>query len=402
MSFDAAAGASNTVSPGRASPAAAVTTCPIAPSSVLDTSTTGTLGACRARAAAICARSMPSRTAPVNRSATPATRSLTSTPLSCPPATQTIRGYAVNEAYAACGLVALESSTYATPLTVATWALRCGSGRYPASPPSTASAPTPYASASAAAASALLTLCRPGGRIPSASISPPVPNARSVSQPSRTPSCPGSGSPTVNPTAWPVTRGSASATRGSSRLPTAVPPPSGVAERQMASFARAYAAKVPCHSRWSSARLSSAPACGASWLDQCSWKLDSSTASTSYAVADTNGSPMLPRAAVRSPAAVRIAASIVVVVVLPLVPVTASQAGASGVRSRQASSGSLYTGSPAACAATTSARVRANPGETTTSDTSSSSRGGGSSASTTPTPAAWRTSVRPLAPLSTT
>ena len=56
---------------------------------------------------------------------------------------------------------------------------------------------------------------------------------------------------------------------------------------------------------------------------------------------ETSGSPMLPTAAVRSPAAARIAASIVVVVVLPLVPVMASQAGAPSARSRHASSGSL-------------------------------------------------------------
>jgi hypothetical protein len=93
--------------------------------------------------------------------------------------------------------------------------------------------------------------------------------------------------------------------------------------------------------------LSSAPACGARVLDQWSWKLDSSTASTSYVAApgpgaaSTSGSPMLPSAAVRRPAAVRIAASMVTVVVLPLVPVTASQGGAPGPRSRQASSGSL-------------------------------------------------------------
>jgi hypothetical protein len=91
--------------------------------------------------------------------------------------------------------------------------------------------------------------------------------------------------------------------------------------------------------------LSSAPALGASVFDQCSWKLDSSTASTSYAVpssaTSTSGSPMLPRGAVRRPAARRIAATMVVVVVLPFVPVTASQGGASGPRSRQASSGSL-------------------------------------------------------------
>lgn len=56
---------------------------------------------------------------------------------------------------------------------------------------------------------------------------------------------------------------------------------------------------------------------------------------------------MLPTAAVRRPAAARMEASIWTVVVLPLVPVTASQGAASGPRSRQASSTSPQTGTPA-------------------------------------------------------
>jgi hypothetical protein len=96
---------------------------------------------------------------------------------------------------------------------------------------------------------------------------------------------------------------------------------------------------------------------------------------------------MLPRAAVRFPAAARIAASIVVVVVLPLVPVTPSQTGASGPRSRQASSGSLYTSSPAASAATASGWCGGKPGDTTTSLTLSSSPAGGSSDAITVAPA---------------
>src|SRR5690606_10049628 len=92
ISRDAAAGASSTVSPGAARVAAARTTSPMAPSSVLATSTTGTRGACRASAAASEARSTPSSTTPTRRSATWRTRSVTSTPLSWPPATHTTRG----------------------------------------------------------------------------------------------------------------------------------------------------------------------------------------------------------------------------------------------------------------------------------------------------------------------
>ena len=61
--------------------------------------------------------------------------------------------------------------------------------------------------------------------------------------------------------------------------------------------------------------------------DQCSWKLDSSTASTSRPspTAVTTGWPTLPQATASCPAARRIASSMPTVVVLPLVPVTASQ-----------------------------------------------------------------------------
>ena len=60
---------------------------------------------------------------------------------------------------------------------------------------------------------------------------------------------------------------------------------------------------------------------------------------------------MLPQATASSPAARRIASSIPVVVVLPLVPVTASHAGGRAAvprPSHQASSGSPTTGTPAA------------------------------------------------------
>ena len=110
-------------------------------------------------------------------------------------------------------------------------------------------------------------------------------------------------------------------------------------------------------SRWSSATLSTAADSARIDEVQCSWKLESSTARTSYGsgsiTASTIGSPTLPQATVRSPPARSIASSICTVVVLPLVPVTASQgAGLSGSRSRQASSTSPQIGTPrsAACA----------------------------------------------------
>src|SRR5690606_23177059 len=119
---------------------------------------------------------------------------------------------------------------------------------------------------------------------------------------------------------------------------------------------------------------------GASRCDQCSCWLDSSTASASYpgsSAANTSGSPMLPSAAVRSPAAVSIAASMLTVVVLPLVPVTASHGAARGPRSRHASSGSLYTSRPAAAAARGSGWCGGKPGETTSSSAPSNRPGGG-------------------------
>ena len=67
--------------------------------------------------------------------------------------------------------------------------------------------------------------------------------------------------------------------------------------------------------------------------DQCSWKLDSSTASTSYGAVGRVTASTTGQADVaggdRAPAGRRrIASSIVTVVVLPLVPVTASQGAA--------------------------------------------------------------------------
>ncbi len=93
-------------------------------------------------------------------------------------------------------------------------------------------------------------------------------------------------------------------------------------------MAAAYAAMLPCQSRWSSATFSTAPASGRTPGAQCSWKLDSSAAMTSCSgaavTASSTGQPMLPQAVTVRPAARRIDSSIPVAVVLPLVPVITS------------------------------------------------------------------------------
>src|SRR4051812_49080391 len=87
--------------------------------------------------------------------------------------------------------------------------------------------------------------------------------------------------------------------------------------------------------------------------------------------ASTSGSPTLPAATLRSPAARRIASSIRTVVVLPLVPVTASQGVSwSGSRSRQASSTSPQTGTPRAAAWASSGASGRQPGEVMSRSTS--------------------------------
>ncbi len=120
--------------------------------------------------------------------------------------------------------------------------------------------------------------------------------------------------------------------------------------------------------------LRQAEARGAIELDQCSWKLDSSTAMTSKGsgcrTASRSGVPTLPALVARSPAARRIEVSICTVVVLPLVPVTVSQGAApSCARIRQASSTSPHTGTPASAAATSSGWSGRHPGEVTTRST---------------------------------
>src|SRR6185312_586642 len=164
---------------------------------------------------------------------------------------------------------------------------------------------------------------------------------------------------------------------------------------QISSLAAAYAAKSPCQSRWSGARLRIAAATGRTDGAECSWKLDSSTASTSYGgsavTASTTGRPTLPVATARSPAARSIDSSIRTVVVLPLVPVSASQGGGFGPRSRQASSTSPITSTPAAAAAVSSGASGRQPGETTSRSVPA---GGACAPSAIATPSAASASVR--------
>src|SRR5690606_21552718 len=135
-------------------------------------------------------------------------------------------------------------------------------------------------------------------------------------------------------------------------------------------LAAPYASIEPCQSRWSAARLSTAPETGASEEDQCSWKLDSSTASTRCPArtASTTGRPTLPQATASSSAACKMASSIPTVVVLPLVPVTAIQSAGVSCSwfSRQASSTSPTTSRPASVAAASSGASGFHPGLVTT------------------------------------
>ena len=118
--------------------------------------------------------------------------------------------------------------------------------------------------------------------------------------------------------------------------------------------------------------MSTAPASGRSDGAQCSWKLDSSTASSSAGSASMSitGLPMLPHSSARRPAATSIECSIDVVVVLPLVPVTTSQRfgvpNSPAWSMRHASSTSPQIGTPAAAAAAKTGAVGGNPGLVTT------------------------------------
>ena len=110
-------------------------------------------------------------------------------------------------------------------------------------------------------------------------------------------------------------------------------------------LAAAYAAMLPCQSRWSCVRFSTTAASGSKPRTPApppsSWKLDSSSTHTSGSGASSasddasaaarvssNAGPMLPAVATRRPARCTSKAVMAVVVVLPLVPVMASTCGA--------------------------------------------------------------------------
>ena len=114
--------------------------------------------------------------------------------------------------------------------------------------------------------------------------------------------------------------------------------------------------------------------------------------------ASSSGSPTLPAATVRSPAAASTRSSILTVVVLPFVPVRASHSGAPGRRSRQASSTSPTTSTPAAAAATSSGLSGRQPGLVTTSAVPS----GGALSASTRRPSARSGSARSSLPSATT
>src|SRR5215207_4229264 len=316
MSLLAQPGASRTTSPTRASDAAACTACAMALVSVDSIRITGTWGACRVSAWPTTSRSTPSSTAPRSLLPWVLINSSKLVPLAWPPASQTMcSSNACSAASAACGFVAFESSTQRTPSWSAIVSILWAPTRTRRRPSRTAAAGTPNDRASAAAASALATLCGTAGETSvilassSAESRRCSTKARSTSRSSTMPSIEMSGMPRVKPMARAPSTTSASST---SRT---------------------------------------AAECSDRELDQCSWWLESSTAKTSYRSGSRTismmGRPMLPTAAVRRPAAVKIDSSICVVVVLPLVPVMPSHGTTlCGRLSRQASSTSLQIGRP--------------------------------------------------------
>ena len=207
--MEAHPGASSTVSPDLASPAAASTTRSIgSPVSSAPTSMTGTSGACRESASATTWRSRPSRTTPRSRPPDRAARGRRSArPWPGRPRSTRRARRPDSDDWAACGLVALESSTQVTPSASATWAIRWPSGRKARSPSRTACWLTPWARASAAAARALATKCG-AGEARSASVQSSAAlvarssmKARSTRRSSTTPTLPAAGMPRVKPTA---------------------------------------------------------------------------------------------------------------------------------------------------------------------------------------------------------
>ncbi len=119
---------------------------------------------------------------------------------------------------------------------------------------------------------------------------------------------------------------------------------------------------------------------GPSLAIACSWKLDSSTTSTSKPsgsrTASSTGVPMLPTGATRKPASRSMCAVSWVVVVLPFVPVTRIHSAARTLsRTRQASSMSPQIGMPRSTAARSHGWSGRRPGEASTSSASTIASG---------------------------
>ena len=112
---------------------------------------------------------------------------------------------------------------------------------------------------------------------------------------------------------------------------------------------------------------------GAKATESSAWKLDTShttvASSGSSPTSEASGVPTLPATATAIPASRQIAPSSSTVVVLPLVPVTATKRLG---RSRQASSSSPITGTPRSRAAATTGACEGTPGLFTTSAARSS------------------------------
>ena len=242
---------------------------------------------------------------------TAATRSPMSTPLSWPPTTQTTRGYARQRRERRVRVGRLAVVDVGHP--VRPWPrARCGAARG-RSRPARRGWPRPARRAPGQRGRGQrvgdVVRRRPGGSRAAAMICA-SPSGRSTSTPSTTPEPAGPRARRgVNPTVRPAHPGQQ---LGHQRIvEIAHRHPGRVAPRQIAGLRPRVRVEVPCHSRWSSARFSSAPACGRQrrrpvQLEAGQLHGEHVEAGPAPA-ASTSGSPMLPSAAVRSPAARRIA-----------------------------------------------------------------------------------------------
>ena len=133
---------------------------------------------------------------------------------------------------------------------------------------------------------------------------------------------------------------------------------------------------MPWRSRWSGARLSSTAPSGANSTASSSWKEETSQTTVAsgarWPTSELSAVPTLPATATGRPASRWMWPMSSVVVVLPLVPVTAMNS--LGI-SRHASSTSPSTGSPRSRAAAMTGACAGTPGDLTTARTCSSAAG---------------------------